>query len=203
MSLTPSVFQRISEWIPRPPDWCSELKAHAFAASVLTLRPEVIVEIGVWKGTSCIPLALACREVGKGIVHAIDPWSANASVEGQTGANRDWWSKVDHDAVYRHFMKQVTNLGLLGVIKVHRKKSDDVMPPENIGILHVDGNHSEQAVRDVDRFARNVRPGGLCFMDDLDWIDGGVSQACKNLVNMGFTKIYDLEKGAMFQRCEA
>lgn len=200
MTFAPSVFQRISEWIPRPPDWCSEVKAHAFAAAVLALRPEVIVEIGVWKGTSCIPLALACREVGKGIVHAIDPWSARASVEGMTGVNLEWWSKINHDEIFADFMKHVSHFGLHDIIKIHRKKSDDVTPPERIDILHLDGNHSAQAIRDVDRFARNVRPGGLCFMDDLDWTDGTVVTAARNLENMGFNKLYDLEKGAMFQK---
>lgn len=200
VTLTPSVFQRISDWLPSPPDWCSEIKAHAFAAAVLALRPEVIVEIGVWKGTSCIPFAMACQEVGKGVVHAIDPWSAQASVEGLTGANLEWWSKVNHDDIYREFMGHVSKLGLLNIIKVHKQKSDAVTPPENIGILHCDGNHSAQAIRDVDRFARNVVAGGLCFMDDLDWANGTVMTAAKNLESMGFVKLYDLEKGAMFQK---
>lgn len=198
--MNPSVFQRISEWIPKPPDWCSEVKAHAFAAAVLALRPDTIVEIGVWKGTSLIPFALACREVGKGTVHAIDPWSARASVEGMTGENLTWWSKVDHDAIYKEFMGHVTRFGLHDIIKIHRKKSDDVTPPEKIDLLHLDGNHSAQAIRDVDRYARNVRPGGLCYVDDLDWANGTVLTAAKNLENMGFTKLYDLEAGGMFQK---
>jgi hypothetical protein len=198
--MNPSVFQRISEWIPKPPDWCSEVKAHAFAAAVLALRPEVIVEIGVWKGTSCIPFALACREVGKGIVHAIDPWSANASIEGLTGENLDWWSKINHDAIHAEFIGHIKHFWLQDIIRIHRQKSDDMIPPDGIGILHLDGNHSAQAIRDVDRFARNVVPGGLCFMDDLDWANGTVKTAAGNLEAMGFRKMYDLEKGAMFQR---
>lgn len=171
-------------------------------ASVLTLRPEVVVEIGVWKGHSVIPFGLACREVGKGIVYAIDPWKASASADGQKGENFEWWSKVDHNAIYKVFIQNVNHWGLHGTINIRREKSDDVSPPDKIDILHVDGNHSEQAIRDVDRFARNVRIGGLCYMDDIDWDGptGGVSIACRNLQGMGFLKLYDLEKGAMFQR---
>jgi predicted O-methyltransferase YrrM len=37
-------------------------------------------------------------------------------------------------------------------------------------LLHIDGNHSEEAsTSDVDLFMPLVKPGGVVFMDDLNW----------------------------------
>ncbi len=195
-----NLFQQISDWLPGKEGWCVEPKAHALAAAVLTLRPEVVVEIGVWGGMSLIPMALAVREVGRGIVIGIDPWKKEASVENQPKENAEWWSKVDHGLIYQEFIKQLATLGLLLIVDVKKMKSDEVEVPDKIDLLHIDGNHSDQAVKDVNRFASAIRVGGMCFVDDINWEGGGVIRAVKRLQEMGFIKLYDMDKGAMFQR---
>ena len=195
------LFTDISEWlVASKNDWCKPVKAHALAAAILTLRPAIVVEIGVFRGGSFIPMAMAVREVGRGLAIAIDPWSAQASVEGQAGANKEWWASVNHDVVAKEFVEQVALLSLGEFVQVVRKRSDDAIVPAKIDILHVDGNHGEQAVKDVERFAPNVRVGGMVFMDDIGWDGGAVGRACERLLGMGFIKLYDMDTGAMFQR---
>ena len=145
-------------------------------------------------------MAMALKETGRGLAIAIDPWSKQASVEGQEKVHADWWGSVNHDVVAKEFVEQVALLGLGDFVQVVRRKSDDAVVPAKIDILHVDGNHGEQAVKDVERFAPNVRVGGLCFMDDLGWVGGAVGRACDRLIAMGFVKLYDMDTGAMFQR---
>ncbi len=77
------------------------------------------------------------------------------------------------------------------------------MPMQEIDLLHIDGQHTEQAVKDVDRFARNVRRGGICCMDDIEWANDGdqqVKAAVERLKELGFVEKYPVGTGAMFVR---
>lgn len=168
--------------------------------AVIKLRSSVTIELGVWGGRSCIPLALAHREQGHGIVYAVDPWSREASIENQNEANAGWWGSVDHESVYRQFMAHLKAQGLEEYVKVIRQRSDDFTPPDVVDFVHVDANHSDQAIRDVERYCSKVRAGGFVFADDIKWEGGGVERAVEKLLTMGFVKIFDRDTGAMFQR---
>jgi len=194
------LFERIAEVLPPLDGWCELAKANVLAASVLALRPPAtVVEIGVFGGKSLIPMALACETIGAGMVIGIDPWSADASIEGQTAEDQRYWASVDHEAIYRKFLEHLRALAIESRVTIWRARSDDVVPPATIDLLHVDGQHTEQAVRDVVRFASNVRLGGLCCMDDTSW-STDVQRAVESLKQLGFVKLYDLGIGAMFQR---
>ncbi len=194
------LFNRITDIVPKLEGWCTIDKALDLAATVLTLRPEVSVEIGVFGGKSVIPIALAHSAIGKGQVWAIDPWAANESVKGQNAENDAWWSKLDHDSVHRKFVDAVVQEGLMGQIHIIRDTSDNVKPPNKIDFLHIDGNHGPQAFKDAKRFAPNVRVGGVVFLDDLGWDGGAVGKAAEFLGDSGFIRLYDRDSGAMFQR---
>src|SRR6185295_786237 len=105
-------------------------------------------------------------------VIAIDPWTQAASIAGEEPANIEWWGKVDHDQAYQDFYERVQRHELGSIVEIWRKPSDECTPPQTIDILHVDGNHTEQAIRDVERFGKNVRIGGLMMLDDLEWSSG-------------------------------
>lgn len=195
-----TIYRHIAEIVPQLQGWCSVEKAQALAAAIITLRPKTTVEIGVFGGRSLIPMAMTHEFISQGIVIGIDPWDPDESARGQNGANARWWSKLDHKAIYDGFVKQLDALHLHHVVAIHRRKSDDATPPDVIDLLHIDGNHSDQAVRDVERFASHVRIGGLCFADDIAWEGGGVQRAVQKLHEIGFVQLYPLETGAMFQR---
>lgn len=191
--------------------WCPLEKAQDLAMAVMVLRPEVVVELGVWAGRSLIPMAITCRELGKGTVFAVDPWSPVASVVGYDAANAKWWGAADHEAIYRAFSQKVVALGLESVVTIHRQTSNEFQPPAKIDVLHVDGLHTEQALTDVKRFAPNVRFGGLVCIDDIGWtVDGipHVAIAVEKLLKLGFdkishTKIDGQGEWAFFQRVRA
>ncbi len=195
-----ALIARIETTVPSLHGWCTPSKACTMASAVIALRPDVVVEIGVWGGRSFLPMAMAMREIGRGLAIGIDPWNPKASMLGQSQANREWWGGIDHELVYTDFMKQVQEMGLNNVVKIMRQKSDEVDPPQAIGILHVDGNHGPQAEKDIQRFAPNVKAGGLLIMDDLNWEGGYVGRAYENAKRMGFVELYRIEMGSMLQR---
>jgi len=153
--------------------WCPLEKAEALARLVLDVKPACIAEIGVYGGRSLIPMALAAKTYG-GTVHGIDPWSHDAALEGDVGSvNSEWWSKLDLEGIYRRFLAGITRFGVGDTLRVHR--TTDTVALEGfqegqIGILHVDGNHSaEVSRRYVEQWGPKISAGGYLVMDDIDW----------------------------------
>jgi predicted O-methyltransferase YrrM len=193
--------------------WCTVEKAMTLAGAVLALRPKCTVEIGTYSGRSFFPVALAMAHLNHGgKAWGIDPYDARASTENESAANAEWWGKLDHGRIERHFRITLEALEVLPFVEIFKARSDEITPPENIGLLHVDGSHTEQAVRDVQRFAQNVQLGGLVCLDDILWESGAVSRASEILTTMGFEELYRVigpEEGtpysnnwAMFQRID-
>lgn len=203
-----ALMAKIEETLPEGGDWCSLDKAQTLAAMVLARRPETIVEIGVWLGGSLVPMLLTLRYLAETPESsqtqrraiAIDPWSAQASCDGQINADRAWWASVDHDAVYRQFIDRIGRLGLTAFCDIQRTRSDEAPIPPAIGLLHIDGNHAEQAVRDVERFAPAVSPGGILVLDDVSWTGGYVTRALGRATELGFDLRYPLGTGMVLQR---
>lgn len=184
--------------------WCTPEKGNELALAVLKTKASVVVEIGVFFGSSLLPMAMACAEQKHGIVWAIDPWSKEAAIEGYDGANADWWgNKVDLESVYQTFLSHLKTQGVEQYVKVVRARSDDVEPPDEIDLLNVDGQHTDQASRDVERYASRVKMNGFCYMDDVDGWNGAPARAVEKLLKLGFVKIFNRDTGAMFQRISA
>lgn len=203
--MLPPLFNRIAETVPTLQGWCESDKAQRLAACVVALRPTVTVEIGVYGGASFIPMALAAQYNEHGRVVGIDPWTVEASTEGMSGPNLDWWGKLDHQAIYRGFIDKVLTLGLKDRVKIIPLRSDQVKIDAEIGpvidICHIDGaHHIQAALYDANNYALRVRVGGLCFLDDIEWSDGGPKKAAEVLLKSGFVEIWRAGTGAMFQR---
>jgi hypothetical protein len=186
------LFSQIDQLVPTLGDWCSVKKASTLASIVIALRPSASVEIGVFSGASFLPIALAHKTIGHGIAYAIDPWDKDASIEGMDEKNSAWWASVDHEKIYQEFIGRMNSLGLQRNTFVYRDRSDNVEPPMNVGLLHVDGNHEIQAVKDVERYARNVVLGGLMVMDDIHWDSGMPAKAVEVAKALGFVELYSL-----------
>lgn len=195
------LFNQIADVQPKLPGWCPPEKASILASIVLCYRPALSVEIGIYGGSSFIPIALAHKAIGTGMALGIEPWDKKAAIEAQTtNEDRAWWDGQDLDGLCSMFMNKLHDLGLDNVTKIIRRKSDDVDVPPQIGLLHVDGAHSDQAVRDTVRFGQQVMIGGFVVMDDENWKGGGVQRAILRLTQMGFKRLYPIGTGAVFQR---
>ncbi len=186
---TDYLFSQIVDEHPYITGWCSINKAIALASTVVALRPELVYEIGVFGGASAIPIALALKYCNAGKLIAIDPWEKSASVENMEPVNAAWWGAVDHNDVLRKFEAHLQRLSLVPFVTIARTRSDDITP-EEISLLHVDGNHGPQALKDAQRFGACVRVGGIAFLDDIGWSGGNVSKAVDHLLSIGFVKLY-------------
>lgn len=211
---TPSVvllMREIEERLADGGDWCSLEKAHALAAIVVGMRPSVVCEIGVWMGGSLVPMLLALRALAdldrsaerpavRRIAIAIDPWSTTESCAGQHGDNERWWRGVDHEQARVAFVDRLDRHNLRDLCEIVRLPADDAPVPPEIDLLHVDGNHAGQAVRDVSRFGAAVRAGGILVLDDLGWHGGHVQRAKETARGLGFRDLYPLGTGIVMQR---
>lgn len=196
------LFDKISVTNKQLQGWCGESKAIVLASMVLALQPDTVLEIGVFGGKSLIPMALAMKEINRGVVIGVDAWSKQVAVREQTSQeHRDWWDKLDIENIYHGFMQQLDILDLHKHVEVVRKQSQDFNPPQAVSILHVDGSHGITTINDIMRFAPKVVIGGLVIIDDLRGDHGAApSMAANRLLQMRFKRLYELQDGAVFQR---
>jgi len=192
-----------------PAGWCSLEKATILASIVLSLRPKIVVELGVWMGGSALPMAIALRRLGAGQLLAVDAWSTEASIAGQDEpAHATWWGTtmgdVGHQHAFETFLQRLRTHGIPpDRCVVRRQRTDVAEVPAVIDVLHHDANHGPQAVDDVDRWASAVRVGGMLVIDDLDWVGGHVVRARDRAIELGFVELYPLGTGCVMQRVRA
>lgn len=192
--------------------WCDLAKAETLAALVVATKPQLICELGVWRGASLIPQLLALKHNGVGHALAIDAWSPEASVAGQEDVHVAWWGQKigsgGHDRAYRTFLGRLAKNGVAKLCTVLRQRTDEAPVPLTIDILHHDANHGPQAVLDVERWASAVRVGGYLVIDDLDWPGPAapaattrhVARARERALELGFVELYALGTGCVMQR---
>lgn len=200
--MSAELFRKIAEANARCDGWCELEKAEALAAMVITLRPMVVVEIGVFGARSLQAFALAAQQNMVGKVIGIDPWDREASIAGmEDPKNREWWSNLDHERIYQRCLANLKQSGIEHCVEIIRKKSDDVDPSQwRIDILHIDGSHEETAYRDTVRYAAHVRVGGIVVCDDTKWSSGAPQRGVDWMLANGFIELYQLGTGAVFQR---
>jgi predicted O-methyltransferase YrrM len=176
--------------VPTMHGWSKETKCCAMAALIVAMKPRLIVEIGVFAGRSLLPMAMAMKHTNNpGKVIGIDPYSREESVKGEYGLNSEWWGNLDHNPMHDLFLEFVKRFGLEAQVQLVKKPSDAVQPME-YDMIHVDGNHSEQALRDAERFGPKCSLGGIAVLDDLMWIGGGPLRAIDALEDMGFVEAF-------------
>lgn len=198
--LDPSLAQAIAQAIPTIQGWCTVEKGQHLAELVVEQRPGLCVEIGVYAGRSLVALALACRHVG-GFAVGIDPWAQEANCDGwdKDDANRDWWSRVDMEPFYAQAQASISIFGLrehCALLRTRAEPAAAVFAAGSVGLLHIDGNHSESAAcRDVALYLPKLRPGGLLVFDDANWPSTMLAQrrlaeACELLEDRTSYRVY-------------
>ncbi|OGN62394.1 MAG: hypothetical protein A3F09_00860 [Chlamydiae bacterium RIFCSPHIGHO2_12_FULL_49_11] len=152
--------------------WCSEEKTRLIVETILSAKPEVCVEIGVFGGASILPIAMSLKTLGKGKVYAIDPWTNVECLKGQDKPNADWWGSVNLEQVFQSYNRMISHNNLSGFVQTLRMTSEDAagMVSQEIDLLHIDGNHSTDAVKiDVEVYFPRVKMGGYVLCDDWLW----------------------------------
>lgn len=150
----------ISHWVH---GWITRAQRTAlFHLACDVKRPNVIVEIGSWKGKSTAILGWGSKAGDKAQVWAIDPHEATPSywiihTKGRTGSS------------YTQFMANMEAGGLLDVVRPLRQSSEmgTALVREPVGLLFVDGDH-DYAALDVALWVDRVIPGGVVALHDTN-----------------------------------
>ena len=167
--------QRICDLLPSIYGWCSREKALTLIDLTLQLKPKVCVDIGVFGGSSLFPVAFALKFLGSGVVIGIDPWEKFESVRYLTSYRDEphlrWWAQVDHGNIYNSYLKSVKQFGLENFCITRKMTSQRAAPTiDQIDLLHIDGNHSEECFTyDTKAYLPLVRPGGYILLNDSLW----------------------------------
>ena len=171
------------------------------------VRPRLIVEVGVWKGSTTLIFAEALRHyrsVWRGKVVAVDTW---------LGA-LEFWKKSEHDltrdlkfvngypSVYYNFLSNVVHQGLQDQVVPFPSPSlmaaqyfRVMKPPVSIDILHLDGSHEyEDVAADLAAWWPVIRKGGVMIGDDYERGWPGVIRAVDEFkirehVNVSFNDV--------------
>lgn len=156
--------------------WCTHQKASILLDIMLAHKPRKVVEIGVWGGKSLIPMAYYQKRVDRGgIVIGIDPWTAEASVEGvMHEGSKAFWTVVDYERILHKLINYIQRFGLEDQVELIRATSLEAPLIEDIDMLHIDGNHSDvTSYIDVTKWVPQVRRGGWIIFDDINWSENG------------------------------
>ncbi len=145
-----------------------------FACDVVaTLRPQLLVELGTDRGESYFGFCQAVAENGTGTrCFAIDTWRGDE----QTGG----YDETTFTEVSLHNREHYAAFSTL--LRCRFDEALDRFGAESIDLLHIDGLHTEEAVRhDVEAWLPKVRPGGIVLLHDIRVRTG----------NFGVWKVWD------------
>jgi cephalosporin hydroxylase len=123
---------------------------------------QAIVEIGSYKGKSTCYLAAGSEAGGSAPVFAVDPWDTAGNPGGRFGFNQP--------STFDAFTRQVTLVGFHLAITPVKGFSRDVAKRWNrrpIGLLYIDGSHTEADVRaDLSAWSPFLAAGAVVAFDD-------------------------------------
>jgi len=163
-----------------------------------------VVEVGSLCGRTAFVLGWMAFRFHLGPVLTVDPWSA---VEGSqkdspvllTAMTDEW----DWEVVAESYAVNVAVLVTKNV-RHERKPSAEAAKhfPYGISVLHIDGNHDYEAVKqDVDLWLPKLAPGGWLILDDYVWAHGdGPRRIGDALLERGAHDSYFEAGNALFVR---
>jgi predicted O-methyltransferase YrrM len=158
---------------------CSASKAYLMASLIRELGTKASVDIGVYRGRSLFPQALAHREYTGGIAYGVDPWSKAEARQVDTVRIRQeldrFVDETDFEAIYRDVESLRETTGVAGHCSLLRMTSHAAAERfcaqgTRFGLVHIDGNHDTAIVlQDVRDFAPLLLPDGVIVLDDVSW----------------------------------
>ena len=121
--------------------------------------------------------------------------------EPQNEANIIWWGSLDHNKIKQGLVNKINQFGLNKEIELIQNTSAGTPPIYDIGILHIDGNHSEEtSYFDVVKWAPLVKQGGLIIFDDMSWHENGVNTTGRAIewLNANCTKFAEFSDSCLW-----
>lgn len=185
---------------------CPFEKAFIMADLVCKYNLKTTVEIGVYRGRSLLPIALAHKLSTQGIAYGIDPYKLEEALENDTPFTEDiekFCLALDFDSLHKDVLNLIESYQVVEhciLLRQTSKEAINYFIDNDIyfDLLHIDGNHdTEKVMLDVNLYLPRIKPGGFIVMDDcFNW----------ESVNFVYTKLksqytvilerFDLNRGA-------
>lgn len=162
---------------------CSVSKAYVMAMLIREYDLKTTADIGVYRGRSLFPQALAHVRFTGGVVYGVDPWSAEEAREEDLGfadgerkeALDRFIEETDWQAICERVEALNKELGYADHCTLLRKTSAEAASyfEENevsFDLVHVDGNHdTDKVAEDVGLYTARLRSGGFIVLDDISF----------------------------------
>ena len=154
---------------------CSQEKTMLLIDLTLEFKPSLCVDIGVYGGASLFPVAATLKFLGEGRVIGIDPWikaETLKNLDPRDASNRQFWQRFPIGGLYPTFQNMIRSHQLENYCVTMKMTSEAAAPQitEEIDMLHLDGNHSEEgSMLDVLCYLPKVRKGGYIWITHPLW----------------------------------
>jgi Methyltransferase domain len=146
-------WSRISAWLDHMPFGYDIVEA---------VRPGLLVELGTNKGISFFTFCQSIKEHDiDALCYAVDTWQGDSHV-----TLTEAYGKSTYNMVLNH--SQENYKGFTYLMRMMFKEALDSFEENSIDLLHIDGFHTYEAVReDFDTWYPKVKPGGIILMHDI------------------------------------
>jgi hypothetical protein len=169
-----------------------------------------IVEIGTLWGRTAKLFSCLNKVFNKGKLLCIDPWASGEPIVQNTNTSLDKLSfNIDGNGHFSIFLSHLVsdNQSIMNYIRdfstnacdKYLTKESTIVTEEfgttqyekRIGLLHIDGNHKYENVKeDIKHYASLVVGGGWIIFDDYNWVYGdGVTIAADEYLDINADKI--------------
>ncbi|MDI1318521.1 class I SAM-dependent methyltransferase [Flavobacterium sp.] len=158
---------------------CSHEKAFLMSLVIKEFKLKATADIGVYRGRSFFPQAIAHKMFSDGIVYGIDPYSNMDAVQND---RPDLQKELDNFITVTDFQKLFEGVSKIIVDNnyqnngklVRKKSSDAVVEFKNnntkFGLVHIDGNHDTKFVmEDIENYFPLLAEKSFIVLDDISW----------------------------------
>lgn len=174
---------RVAQYLQN--SWCTREKSDLLIDLIASTAPQVCVEVGVFTGSTALPILAGLQWTQQGQLYAIDAWSCKESIFGLPSAdlNAKWWGGLPMADLKAQFQAMLNSWSLNPYCQILHMTSETAasrIPP--IDFLHLDGNFSEQgALRDSQLYVPQVKPGGYILLSNVHVMIAGKPSKMKAL----------------------
>jgi glycosyltransferase involved in cell wall biosynthesis/predicted O-methyltransferase YrrM len=149
----------------------------AYLAIIRDLK--TYVEIGVYRGRSLFPVAVAFK-INDGMCYGIDPFLLEEAIEYDVEENVGkqitlFLESLKFDDIYIDVLNFRENHDFTRHVELIRETSEDAVAyfkkeAISIDMLHIDGNHDTENVQmDIDNYLPLLNDGAMIVFDDINW----------------------------------
>lgn len=159
---------------------CSPEKAYLLAWLICRYSLKTTLDIGVYRGRSLFPQALAHAKFTGGIVYGVDPWDAAQAkeldvIEELRERIDKFVGQTDFEKIYQQVLLMSQRFHYEDHCSILRKTSADAarfFETQGVlfGLIHIDGNHDTNIVmKDVELYLPLLKSNGFIVLDDISW----------------------------------